>query len=80
MSADGTSDQLPATMREILSKSLTLRGFINYDFVDLYPDFLETPLTSRFAPSSSHCNLFRSKTKPAGNDYGPIFPYRLARR
>ena len=36
-----TSDQLPATMREILSKSLTLRGFINYDFAELYPDFLE---------------------------------------
>jgi NADPH-dependent curcumin reductase CurA len=28
---DGT-DRLPATMREILSKSLTVRGFINYDF------------------------------------------------
>ena len=26
---DGT-DRLPATMRETLSKSLTLRGFINY--------------------------------------------------
>jgi NADPH-dependent curcumin reductase CurA len=37
----GTSDQLPGTMREILSKSLTLRGFINYDFAELYPDFLE---------------------------------------
>ena len=28
---DGT-DRLPATMREILSKSLTVRGFINYEF------------------------------------------------
>jgi NADPH-dependent curcumin reductase CurA len=28
---EGT-DQLPATMREILSKSLTVRGFINYNF------------------------------------------------
>jgi NADPH-dependent curcumin reductase len=28
---DGT-DRLPATMREILSKSLTVRGFTNYDF------------------------------------------------
>ena len=36
-----TRDQLPATMREILSKRLTLRGFINYDLADLYPDFLE---------------------------------------
>jgi NADPH-dependent curcumin reductase CurA len=30
---DGT-DRLPATMREILSKSLTVRGFINYEFAD----------------------------------------------
>jgi len=37
---DGT-DRLPATMREILSKSLTLRGFINYDFAaQYYADFL----------------------------------------
>jgi NADPH-dependent curcumin reductase len=33
---------LPATMRQILSKSLTLRGFINYEFVpDHQPAFLE---------------------------------------
>jgi NADPH-dependent curcumin reductase CurA len=32
---DGT-DRLPATMREILSKSLTLRGFINYEFAEQY--------------------------------------------
>jgi NADPH-dependent curcumin reductase CurA len=38
-SADGT-DRLPATMREILSKSLTLRGFLNYEFAAHYPDFL----------------------------------------
>ena len=37
---DGT-DRLPATMREILSKSLTLRGFINYEFAaEYYPAFL----------------------------------------
>jgi NADPH-dependent curcumin reductase CurA len=37
---DGT-DRLPATMREILSKSLTLRGFINYEFAEAhYPEFL----------------------------------------
>ena len=37
---DGT-DRLPATMRGILSKSLTLRGFINYDFAaQYYADFL----------------------------------------
>lgn len=35
------NDQLPATMREILSKSLTLRGFINNEFAEEhYPDFL----------------------------------------
>jgi NADPH-dependent curcumin reductase CurA len=37
---DGT-DRLPATMRQILSKSLTVRGFINYDFAaEHYPAFL----------------------------------------
>lgn len=37
---DGT-DRLPATMREVLSKSLTVRGFINYDFAaEHYPAFL----------------------------------------
>ena len=37
---DGT-DRLPATMREILSKSLTLRGFINNEFAaEHYPAFL----------------------------------------
>jgi len=33
-------DRLPGTMRDVLSKSLTIRGFINYDFAELYPDFL----------------------------------------
>jgi NADPH-dependent curcumin reductase CurA len=34
---------LPATMRAVLTKSLTLRGFINYEFAaDHYPDFLKT--------------------------------------
>ncbi len=37
----GGTDRLPATMREVLSKSLTLRGFINYDFAaDHFQDFL----------------------------------------
>jgi hypothetical protein len=37
---DGT-DRLPATMREILSKSLTVRGFINNEFAaEHYPAFL----------------------------------------
>ena len=37
---DGT-DRLPATMREILSKRLTLRGFINTEFAaEHYPAFL----------------------------------------
>jgi NADPH-dependent curcumin reductase len=35
------TDRLPATMREVLSKSLTVRGFINYDFAtQYYADFL----------------------------------------
>src|SRR5262245_25395620 len=35
------ADRLPPTMREILSKSLTLRGFINYEFAaEYYPAFL----------------------------------------
>jgi NADPH-dependent curcumin reductase CurA len=33
-------DRLPGFMRDVLSKSLTIRGFINYDFGELYPDFL----------------------------------------
>jgi NADPH-dependent curcumin reductase len=37
---DGT-DGLPATMRQILSKSLTVRGFINSEFTEqYYADFL----------------------------------------
>ncbi len=37
---DGT-DRLPATMREILSRSLTVRGFINYEFAEQhYAEFL----------------------------------------
>jgi NADPH-dependent curcumin reductase CurA len=37
---DGT-DRLPATMRTILFKSLTVRGFINYEFAaDHYAAFL----------------------------------------
>ncbi len=35
------ADRLPATMREVLSKSLTVRGFINYDFAaEYYAEFL----------------------------------------
>ena len=34
---------LPATMREILTKSLTLRGFINYEFAaEHFAEFLKT--------------------------------------
>ena len=37
----GNTDGLPVTMRQILSKRLTVRGFINYDFAaEHYPDFL----------------------------------------
>ena len=33
-------DRLPATMREILSRSLTVRGFLNYEFIrEHYADF-----------------------------------------
>jgi NADPH-dependent curcumin reductase CurA len=36
-------DRLPATMRAVLTKSLTLRGFINYEFAaEHYPQFLRT--------------------------------------
>jgi NADPH-dependent curcumin reductase len=35
-------DLLPATMREVLSRSLTLRGFINYEFMEHFPAFLQT--------------------------------------
>ena len=36
----GLPDHLPATMRAILTRSLTVRGFINTEFVEaLYPDF-----------------------------------------
>ena len=36
-------DLLPATMRAVLTKSLTMRGFINYEFADAhYPAFLRT--------------------------------------
>ena len=38
---------LPATMREVLSKSLTLRGFINYEFAaEHYSDFLRIVSTA----------------------------------
>ncbi|HEV3105384.1 MAG TPA: NADP-dependent oxidoreductase [Trinickia sp.] len=33
-------DRLPDTMRDILTKSLTIRGFINYDFAEYFPDFI----------------------------------------
>jgi NADPH-dependent curcumin reductase CurA len=35
---DGEMDRLALTMREILSRSLTLRGFINYEFADAHHD------------------------------------------
>src|ERR1700677_1418188 len=38
-----TPNLLPATMRAILTKSLTMRGFINYEFAaDHYAEFLKT--------------------------------------
>ena len=38
--AEGAS-ALAATMRTVLTRSLTLRGFINYEFADHYPAFLD---------------------------------------
>jgi NADPH-dependent curcumin reductase len=39
-------NQLPATMREVLTRSLTLRGFINSEFAaEHYADFLKTVST-----------------------------------
>src|SRR6185437_2892377 len=37
---DAGNDSLSATMREVLSRSLTLRGFINGEFADQRPTFL----------------------------------------
>lgn len=37
--ASTDKDRLPATMREILTRSLTLRGFINFEFADQIPQF-----------------------------------------
>ncbi|HQR05577.1 MAG TPA: NADP-dependent oxidoreductase [Gemmatales bacterium] len=37
--APESKDRLPATMREILTRSLTLRGFINFEFYDQFPKF-----------------------------------------
>jgi hypothetical protein len=39
-STDASNDSLSATMREVLSRSLTLRGFINGEFADQRPAFL----------------------------------------
>ena len=38
--AEDLKNSVAATMRQVLSKSLTLRGFIIFDFLDYYPDFL----------------------------------------
>jgi NADPH-dependent curcumin reductase CurA len=40
LSPEDQKNSVAATMREVLSKSLTLRGFINYDFLEYFPDFL----------------------------------------
>jgi len=37
----GDVDRLPATLGRILVKSLTLRGFIVFEFDELFPEFLE---------------------------------------
>lgn len=38
-SASSGPDQLPAAMRAILRKSLTIRGFIQREFAEQRPDF-----------------------------------------
>jgi len=38
--AEELKNSVAATMRQVLSRSLTLRGFINHDLLDHYPDFL----------------------------------------
>ena len=43
---EGNTNLLPATMRAILSKSLTLRGFINYEFAEHFDAFLREVSTS----------------------------------
>lgn len=39
--AEDLKNSVAVTMRQVLSKSLTIRGFINFDFLDFYPDFIE---------------------------------------
>ena len=66
---DGT-DRLPATMREILSKSLTVRGFINYDFAaEHYPAFLRevgpaSPMAASVIARTSS-TVWRKRLKPS---------------
>ncbi len=38
--AEDLKNSVAATMRQVLTKSLTLRGFTNFDFLNYYPDFL----------------------------------------
>lgn len=38
--AEDLKNSVAATMRQVLTKSLNIRGFINYDYPDYYPDFL----------------------------------------
>jgi NADPH-dependent curcumin reductase CurA len=40
--AKSGDDRLPQTMRAILTRSLTMRGFINFEFAEHYPEFLAT--------------------------------------
>lgn len=40
VSTEDLKNSVAATMRQVLTKSLTIQGFINYDFLDRYPDFL----------------------------------------
>jgi NADPH-dependent curcumin reductase CurA len=42
-------DRLPATMREVLSRSLTIRGFINYEFLAEYSEAFFRDVSSGIA-------------------------------
>lgn len=39
--AEDLKNSAAATMRQVLTKSLNIRGFINYDYPEYYPDFLK---------------------------------------
>jgi len=78
---DGT-DRLPATMREILSKSLTLRGFINYEFAEQhYAEFLRRsePASRKaaFVIAKTWSTVWRKRPKPSSECSMGVISARL---